>query len=59
MKFTKIAADAVFLLSGWKLQVLLSVIGIAGFCLHKLFIRWMAGRFMANRYKYLKKYMSQ
>ena len=54
-----IGTAAVLLLSGWKLQVLLSVIGIAGFCLHKLFIRWMAGRFMANRYKYLKKYMSQ
>lgn len=54
-----IGEAAVLLLSGWKFQVLLSVIGIAGFCLHKPFIRWMAGRFMANRYKYLKKYMSQ
>lgn len=54
-----IGTAAVLLLSGWKFQVLLSVIGIAGFCLHKQFLRWMAGRFMANRYKYLKKYMSQ
>lgn len=53
-----IGAAAVFLLSGWKLQVLLSVIGIAGFCLHKPYFRWVAGRFMSNRYKYLKKYMS-
>ena len=54
-----IGGAAVFLLSGWKFQALLSFIGIAGFCLHKPFIRWMAGRFMDNRYKYLKKYMSQ
>lgn len=54
-----IGAGSIYLLSGWKFQVLLSALGIAGFCAYKPFFRWVVRRFMANRYKIMENYMSK
>lgn len=47
------------LLPGWKSQVILGAIGIAGFCLYRPYFRFVVSRFMKNRYKYMAKYTSK
>lgn len=44
------------LLPPWACQVILSSLGIVGFCLHNSFFKWVEGNFMKNRYRCMEKY---
>lgn len=54
-----IGIGSVSLLSGWKLQLVLSAFGIGGLIAYRPFFRWVVRRFMSNRYKYMEKYSSR
>lgn len=54
-----IGMASIYLLSGWKSQLLLSSLGFAGLIVFRPYVRWMVRRFMSNRYKFMEKYMSQ
>lgn len=45
-------------LPGWKSQAILSALGVVGFLVHRPFFRWVEGRFLKDRYKYMEKYTS-
>lgn len=47
------------LLDGWAEAAVLGGMGIAGFALHRPALRWVEGRFLKDRYKYMEKYMSK
>lgn len=51
-----IGGVSALLLPPWVCQVILSSLGIIGFCLHNSFFKWVEGNFMKNRYKYMEKY---
>ena len=57
--FMAIGIGSVSLLSGWKLQLVLSAFGIGGLIAYRPFFRWVVRRFMINRYKYMEKYSSR
>lgn len=39
-------------------HIILSVLGIAGYLVHRAYFRWVERQFMKNKYKYLEKYLS-
>lgn len=39
-------------------QILLSALGILGFCLHKQYFKWVENKFLKDKYKYMDKYTS-
>jgi len=43
-------------LSGWLSQVILSVLGLAGFYWHRPFFKWCERRFEKKKYEYMTKY---
>ena len=45
-------------LPDWLAYLILGVLGLAGFLLHRPFFRWVERKFLKNKYKYMEKYLS-
>ena len=46
------------ILPDWLAYLILGVLGLAGFLLHRPFFRWVERKFLKNKYKYMEKYLS-
>ena len=54
-----ISVAAMLLIPGWKAQALLGFIGIASICASRPYLKWVEGKFVKNRYKYMEKFTSK
>lgn len=46
------------LLPDWRADIILAILGITGIAIHRPYFRWVEQKFLKNRYKYMKKYLS-
>lgn len=50
-----IVVGATYFLPNWY-QIVLSALGVIGFCVRKPYFEWVENKFLKDRYRYMEKY---